>query len=73
MTEKLIPKVLNRAWQVLKHDRQGLTPDEFIDKLQEWQKKWKAEWDKHLTEYFAKTGKTEEDGSPIIVSGAFPY
>lgn len=73
VTEKLIPLVLNRAWQVLKHDRHGLTPDQFIDKLQVWQKKWKADWATHLTEYFAKTGKTEEDGSPIEVNGSFPY
>lgn len=73
LTEQLIPKVLNAAWKKLEKERVGLTPDEFLDKLQGWQKEWKAEWAKHLTQYFAKAGKTEEDGSPIIVSGAYPY
>ena len=54
-------------------ERAGLTPDQFIDKLQVWQAEWKKEWASGLTSYFAKTGKLEEDGSPIVVSDAFPY
>lgn len=73
LTEQLIPKVLNAAWKKLEKERVGLTPDEFLDKLQEWQKVWKAEWATHLTKYFASVNKTEEDGSPIIVNGNFPY
>lgn len=73
VTEKLVPIMLNRAWQELKDLRQGLTPDEFVTKLQEWQAEQKKEWALHLTEYFASIGKTEEDGSPIKVSGDFPW
>lgn len=73
LTEELIPKVLNKAWGVLRDERQELTPDEFISKLQVWQAEWKKEWAEGLTAYFKKAGKTEEDGSPIIVNGNFPW
>lgn len=73
VTEKLVPIMLNRAWKELADLRQGLTPDEFVTKLQKWQAEQKKEWALHLTEYFASIGKTEEDGSPIKVSGAFPF
>ena len=73
MTEFLVPKMLNLAWKNMPKERAGLTPDQFIDKLQVWQAEWKKEWASGLTTYFAKTGKLEEDGSPIVVSGAFPY
>lgn len=73
VTEKLVPIMLNRAWQELKELRQGLTPDEFVTKLQEWQAEQKRDWALHLSEYFASIGKTEDDGSPIKVSGAFPF
>lgn len=73
VTEKLVPIMLNRAWRELKDLRQGLTPDEFVTKLQKWQAEQKKEWALHLTEYFASIGKTEEDGSPIKVDGNFPW
>ena len=73
MTEFLIPKMLNLAWKNMPKERAGLTPDQFIDKLQVWQAEWKKDWSSGLTTYFAKTGKLEEDGSPIVVSDAFPY
>lgn len=73
VTEKLVKVMLNRAWRELSDLREGCTPDEFVTKLQEWQKEQKALWADHLTVYFAEQGKTEEDGSKIIVSGAFPY
>lgn len=73
VTEKLVPIMLNRAWQELKDLRKGLTPDEFITKLQEWQAVEKQKWADGLTKYFAEQGKTEEDGSPIVVSGRFPW
>lgn len=73
VTEKLVPIMLNRAWRELRAKEQGLTPDEFIDKLQEWQREWKSEWAESLTAYFKEKGKTEEDGSPIVVSGKFPW
>jgi len=50
-----------------------MTPDEFIYLLQVKQRAWKKEWAEGLTTYFAKQGKREDDGSPIIVSGAFPW
>lgn len=73
VTEKLVPIMLNRAWKELADLRQGLTPDEFVTKLQEWQAEQKKEWAAHLTEYFESQGKREEDGSKIVVSGAFPW
>ena len=44
-----------------------------LDKMQELQVQWKKEWADGLTSYFAKTNKTEDDGSPIKVDGSFPY
>ena len=73
VTEKLVKIMLNRAWTELSHLRQGLTPDEFVTKLQEWQADEKQEWAEHLTEYFASQGKREDDGSKIVVSGSFPW
>ena len=73
VTEKLVKVFLNRAWKELPEMRQGLTPDEFITKLQEWQATEKAEWADGLTQYFETQGKREEDGSKIVVSGAFPW
>lgn len=73
MTEFLVPKMLNLAWKKMPKERAGLTPDEFITKLQEWQATEKAEWASGLTQYFEKAGKLEEDGSKIVVSGAFPW
>ena len=73
MTEFLVPKMLNLAWKNMPKERAGLTPDQFIDKLQVWQAEWKKDWASGLSSYFAKTGKLEEDGSPIVVSDAFPY
>lgn len=73
VTEKLVKVFLNRAWKELASLRQGLTPDEFITKLQEWQATEKAEWADGLTQYFESQGKREEDGSKVVVSGAFPW
>lgn len=73
VTEKLVPIVLNRAWKELRGLREGLTPDEFVTKLQEWQATTKLEWAEGLTAYKAEQGMTEEDGSPIVVDGRFPY
>lgn len=73
VTEKLVKVMLNRAWRELSDLREGCTPDEFVTRLQAWQKEQKQLWADHLTVYFAEQGKTEEDGSKIIVSGAFPY
>ncbi len=73
MTEFLVPKMLNLAWKKMPKERAGLTPDEFVDKLQGWQAEWKSEWASGLTQYFEKVGKLEEDGSKIVVSGAFPW
>lgn len=73
VTEKLVKIMLNRAWQELADIRVGLTPDEFVTKLQEWQASEKKKWAEHTTQYFESAGKTEEDGSKIVVSGAFPW
>ena len=73
VTEKLVPIMLNRAWNELKPLREGLTPDEFVTKLQEWQAEQKKEWARGLTKYFAEQGKREEDWSAIVVDGSFPW
>lgn len=73
VTEKLVKIMLNRAWQELADIRVGLTPDEFVTKLQEWQATEKKKWAEHTTAYFESAGKTEDDGSKIVVSGAFPW
>lgn len=73
VTEKLVPIMLNRAWNELKPLREGLTPDEFVTKLQEWQAEQKKEWAEGLTKYFAEQGKREEGGSAIVVDGSFPW
>lgn len=44
-----------------------------MDNLQSLQRKWKAEWASGLTEYFARTGKTEDNGDRIVVDGSFPW
>ena len=44
-----------------------------LDELQSKQVSFKKEWADGLTSYFAKTNKTEDDGSPIKVDGSFPY
>lgn len=44
-----------------------------LAELQPLQVQWKNAWAKHLTEYFASQGKTEEDGSAIQVDGSFPW
>lgn len=44
-----------------------------VQELQPLQKQWKSEWACHLTEYFDKVDKREDDGSKIIVDGSFPY
>lgn len=73
VTEKLVPIMLNRAWKELTKEREGMTPDQFVTYLQGWQAEQKKEWAQGLTSYFAKQGKLEEDGSPIVVKGAFPW
>lgn len=73
VTEKLIPLVLNKAWRELAQERFDMTPEEFISWLQPKQRQWKKQWAEGITKYFAKQGKTEEDGSPIIVEGGFPW
>lgn len=72
ITAQLVPKVLNAAYRAIP-ELQGLTPDEIVDTLQEYQKTEKAKWAQHLTEYFQGVGKTEEDGSAIVVNGNFPW
>lgn len=73
VTEKLVKIFLNRAWKELAKEREGMTPDEFITYLQSWQRTEKEKWADDLTQYFAKEGKVEDDGSPIIVEGRFPW
>ena len=40
--------------------------------LQVYQIKWYAAWSSHMTEYFAKTGRVEADGSAIWMNPGWP-
>lgn len=73
VTEKLVKIFLNRAWRELPELRKGLTPDQFVTRLQGWQAEEKKRWAEGLTQYFESQGKPEEDGSKIVVSGTFPW
>lgn len=73
VTEKLVKIMLNRAWRDLPDVRKDKTPDEFVTALQTWQAEQKQIWAEHTTAYFESAGKTEDDGSKIVVSGAFPW
>lgn len=55
------------AWKILQRSKWNMV------ELQSLQAEWKSEWASHLTEYFDKTNKTEDDGSKIIVDGSFPW
>jgi len=44
-----------------------------LAELQGLQVVWKDEWAKHTTKHFASIGRTESDGSPIIIDGSFPW
>ena len=55
------------AWVMLKRSKNTMP------ELQSLQVVWKKSWAEGLTKYFEKEGKTEDDGSPIIVDGSFPW
>jgi len=55
------------AWRLLQKSPYTLA------ELQPLQLQWKRDWAEHLTEYFASQGKTEQDGSRIVVDGSFPW
>ena len=55
------------AWLLLKKSPHT------VSELQGLQEAWKRDWAGGLTKYFANSGKTEPDGSKIIVDGSFPY
>ena len=73
MTEFLVPKMLNLAWKNMPKERAGLTPDQFIDKLQVWQAEWKKDWAEGITDYWRKSNNVNEDGTEKIASGRFPW
>lgn len=74
VTEKLVKIFLNRAWKELPELRERAeSPDDFISLLQGWQANEKYKWAEQTTRYFESTGKTNDDGSKIVVSGAFPW
>lgn len=72
VTHRILKPILNLAASKVPELR-GLNAEQIIDKLQVLQAEWKRDWADHLTEYFESAGKTEDDGSKIIVSGAFPW
>lgn len=44
-----------------------------VAEMQDLQLQWREAYAHNLTNYFASVGKTEEDGSPIIVDDSFPW
>lgn len=44
-----------------------------IPEMQELQVGWRKRYADNLTAYFARVGKTEEDGKPIIADDSFPW
>lgn len=44
-----------------------------VAEMQGKQVEWRRAYADNLTSYFARIGKTEEDGSPIIVDPSFPW
>lgn len=55
------------AWKMLKKSPWT------IAEMQPLQLQWRKAYADNLTNYFASVGKTEEDGSPIIVDDSFPW
>lgn len=55
------------AWLMLQR-----SPYDMVE-LQSLQPKWRKAYADNLTSYFASIGKTEEDGSPIVVDDSFPW
>lgn len=44
-----------------------------IDEMQPMMVAWRKAYADNLTDYFASVGKTEADGSPIVVDSSFPW
>ncbi|AWY05048.1 exonuclease [Microbacterium phage Hortus1] len=55
------------AWKMLKRSPWTLA------EMQPLQVQWRKRYADGLTDYFARIGKTEEDGSPIVVDDSFPW
>lgn len=55
------------AWKMFKASPYTLA------ELQPLQVQWRKAYADNLTDYFARIGKTEEDGSPIVVDPSFPW
>lgn len=62
-----VEKTNHLAWKMLKQSPYTLA------ELQQKQVEWRKRYADNLTAYFARVGKTEEDGSPIIVDDSFPW
>lgn len=60
-------KTNHLAWKTLK-----LSPYTLAE-MQDLQVQWRKAYADNLTDYFASVGKTEDDGSPIVVDPSFPW
>lgn len=58
------------AWRFFQKYSQGF---DSVRDMSDALKERNAEWAKGMTEYFARIGKKEDDGSPIDIQPAFPY
>lgn len=52
-----------------KHD--AVMPSKMGD-LYRWQRSLRADQSRSLQDYFARTGKTNDDGTPIVINGEWP-
>lgn len=55
------------AWKMFRQSPHTLA------EMQPLQVQWRKAYADNLTDYFARVGKTEEDGSPIVVDPSFPW
>lgn len=62
-----VVKTNHLAWKMIK-----LSPYT-LDEMQDLQLQWRQDYAHNLTDYFASVGKTNDDGSAIIVDDSFPW
>lgn len=62
-----VVKTSHLAWKMLKQSPYT------VAELQSKQVQWRRGYADNLTKYFASVGKTEPDGSPIVVDPSFPW
>lgn len=62
-----VVKTNHLAWKMMQRSPHTLA------EMQTLQVQWRKRYADNLTSYFASVGKTEEDGSPIVLDDSFPW